>query len=142
MKITCSSFKNQENLPVKYTCDGEGVIPELIWSDYSPETQSFALIVEDPDAPMGTYVHFLAIDIPINISSSIAIPQTQIIPNTSGKTSYIPACPPSGSHRYIFKVFALNVEKIDGINKDNFYQKIKTYILDQSQITALYSRDH
>lgn len=145
MKIISSNFIANQQIPIKYTCDGEGLMPEISWSDLPPETKSFALIIEDPDAPMDTYVHFLVVNIPKNvtkIAQGTNISGADMIPNTSGKTSYIPPCPPSGSHRYIFKIFALDIEKLENVTKDDLYQLIKPHILDQAQITTLYSRNH
>lgn len=144
MKIISSNFIPNQQIPIKYTCDGEGLMPEISWSDFPPETKSFALVVEDPDAPMGTYVHLIAVNIPKEViqlsEGDTIVPQAQMIPNTSGKTSYVPPCPPNGSHRYIFKIFALNIETIKGINKDNFYQKINPYILDSAELVGFYQR--
>lgn len=144
MKIISSNFIANQQIPIKYTCDGEGLMPEISWSDFPPETKSFALVVEDPDAPMGTYVHFLAVGIPKTITQIIEgttnISGAELIANSSSKVSYVPPCPPNGSHRYIFKIFALNIETIKGINKDNFYQKINPYILDSAELVGFYQR--
>lgn len=144
MKITSINFQNNGNLPQKYSCDGEGKSPELTWSDFSQNTKSFALIMEDPDAPSGTFVHFLVMNIPTNITfvkeGSLDIKNAKIIANSSGKNIYVPPCPPSGFHRYIFKIFALSTDMLDNVDKDNFYDQIKPYILDQAEIMAKYNR--
>ncbi|EKD56852.1 MAG: hypothetical protein ACD_58C00071G0011 [uncultured bacterium] len=144
MKIFSPNFKDQEKLPIKYTCDGQGVLPELSWQDYPPETKSFVLVVEDPDAPAGIFVHLLAINIPVSViklaEGATEVPQAQMVPNTSGRTNYIPACPPSGTHRYIFKVFALNIDKIQGVNTTNYLSIIKPHVIDQAEITTYYQR--
>ena len=142
MNLISSNFQNGQELPKKYSCDGEGVAPNLQWSGFPAETKSFALIFEDPDAPAGTFVHWLVVNIPTMITSAeeggVDISEGTAITNDGGSTAYIPPCPPSGSHRYIFKVFALNIEKLDGITKDNFQEKIKPYIIDQAELMGRY----
>jgi len=111
MKLSSSSFAEGENIPTKFTCQGEDISPELLISDVPPETKSLALILEDPDAPSGDWVHWIiwnippeTIKIPENVGASFAVQG-----NTSaGKPNYGGPCPPSGSHRYIFKLYALS----------------------------------
>lgn len=133
-----------ENMPSKYTCDQEGINPEISWNDFSNVTKSFAFIMEDPDAPLGSFVHWLAVNIPLNIAKIAEgekiISNTSELPNSSGKVGYIAPCPPSGSHRYTFKIFALNVDYIDGVSKDNFYDKIEPYIIDKAEFVSKYER--
>jgi len=103
--------------------------------------------LEDPDAVEGkTFVHFLVINIPANATSltegdSTKIPGTPIV-NDGGTISYVPPCPPirTGNHRYIFKIFALNIKQVDGVNKDNFYEIIKANVIDQAEIITYYER--
>jgi len=144
MKLLSSNLSDSSDLPKEYTCDGKGTSPNFFWSDFPSETKSFAFIMEDPDAPAGTYIHWLAINMPLSITSIkegfTTISEAEMISNTSGKVDYVPPCPPTGSHSYIFKVFALSIEKIDRVNKDNFYEKIKPYVLDQTEIRSKYKR--
>jgi len=144
MKIESSNFQNNNNLPDKYTCKGEGTAPELFWSDYPDNTQSFAIIMEDPDAPGGTFTHWVLYNIPGNITSipegSTTLIEATSAKNSGGKNDYYPPCPPSGSHRYTFKIYALSAGKIEGITQDNFYDKIKPYIIDQSEIIGQYGK--
>ena len=144
MKIESSSFQDSGAIPDKFTCKGKGVAPELFWSNFPEGTKSFALIAEDPDAPGGTFIHWVLYNIPSGVTSipegSTTILEASSAKNSGGKTDYYPPCPPSGKHRYIFKIFALSTEKIDGITEDNFYEKIKPYILDHAEITGLYGK--
>jgi hypothetical protein len=111
MQIESPSFKYGEEIPSKYTCDGEGINPSLVFKDAPLEAKSLALIVDDPDAPKGTWDHWVV----WNISpSTVEIPENSIpIGATVGKNSwprnsYGSPCPPSGSHRYFFKLYALD----------------------------------
>ena len=97
MKISSPAFENNGSLSVKYTCDGEGLNPPLEFSGVPAEAKSLKLVVDDPDAPSGTYTHWVVENID---------PFTKKI--EEGKNGYIPACPPSGTHRYFFKLYALD----------------------------------
>lgn len=140
MKIESSNFKNDSTIPVKYTCNGQGVAPELFWSGFPEDTKSFALILEDPDAPGGTFIHWVLYNIPSSVTSipegSTTVLEASSAKNSGGKTDYYPPCPPSGTHHYVFKIYALNTEKIEGITQDNFNEKIKSYIIAEASITG------
>lgn len=144
MKIESASFKDDEGIPEKYGCAGENISPQLSWSDFPEETKSFALICRDPDAPNSDFVHWIVADIPKNVTEvseeAMKIDEAQNITNDFGKTEYGGPCPPSGTHRYFFTIYALNSEKIEGINRDDFDQKIKPYIIDQAQIMGKYQK--
>lgn len=147
MNLISQNFQNGEELPVKYSCDGERIAPSLAWSNFPTETKSFALILEDPDAVGGkTFTHWLVINIPVAITSvaegSVDIPQAEAITNDGGSASFFPPCPPpgTGAHRYIFKIYALDVEKLEDVNKDNFYEKIKNHVLDKAELLGKYKR--
>ncbi len=145
MKLTSKNFNNEGELPSKYTCDGDNVAPELNWSEYPKETKSFALSCIDPDSPGKNFVHWVVINIPVDtngsVEGSININGGEGIKNDFGQTEYGGPCPASGKHRYIFTIYALNAEKIDDINKDNFLQKIEPYILDKAQLIGKYQRN-
>ncbi len=107
MKLTSPTFTNNSNLPTKYTCDGQGINPPLVISGVPANAQSLALISDDPDAPIGTFVHWLVwnIDSKITEIKENSIPQGASLGKTSaGTTGYVAPCPPSGTHRYFFKV--------------------------------------
>jgi len=115
MKISSSAFENEGEIPSKYTCDGVNINPPLEIAQVPEGTKTLALIVDDPDAPVGLWVHWLV----WNIQPDTTEIQENSIPNgsTQGTTSfgsvgYGGPCPPSGTHRYQFKLFALDT-KID-----------------------------
>ncbi len=114
MKLESNDFEHEGNVPTKFTCDGTDVSPHLAWSDVPEGTKSFALIVDDPDAPMGIWVHWLVCDISPDTrdisEDSIPLGAKQVT-NDFGNEDYGGPCPPSGVHRYFFKLFALDVEK-------------------------------
>lgn len=142
MKITSPEFGNNGSIPSKFTCDGEDVSPELIIEDAPQDAKALALIVDDPDAPMGTWVHWVVYDIP-NVSSieEGAIPGKQGI-NDFGRKDYGGPCPPSGTHRYFFKVYALDAELAleEGIDKDALENAMKGHVLDKAELVGLYQR--
>lgn len=98
MTITSPAFKNNETIPTKYTCDGEKINPPLTFTDVSKTAKSLILIIEDPDAPMGTYTHLKMEGIDPAV---VGFSEGQI-------ADYIPPCPPSGTHHYHFILTALN----------------------------------
>jgi Raf kinase inhibitor-like YbhB/YbcL family protein len=120
MKLTSPAFEHNKSIPSKYTCQGEDVNPALAIDDIPEGTKSLALIVDDPDAPMGTWVHWVVYDIAptSRIIDENSIPGKQGI-NDFRKKNYGGPCPPSGTHRYFFKVYALDTQLNleEGINK-------------------------
>ena len=138
--IESSAFKNNQKLPKKYTCDGKGINPTLTIKQIPEETKSLALTIEDPGAPSGTYYHWIVWNIKPTLEiQENSIPGTEGT-NTSGKTSYHPPCPPSGTHRYIFTVFALDSEltlQKESNNKE-LRKAIENHIIAKGELTALY----
>jgi Raf kinase inhibitor-like YbhB/YbcL family protein len=115
LNLTSDAFQDGGAIPAQYTCDGANQSPALSWGAPPQGAKSFALVVDDPDAPGGTHRHWGAFDIPAN-TRSIAAGQavgTQAV-NDSGKTGYAGPCPPKGhgTHHYHFKLFALDVDKL------------------------------
>ena len=108
LMITSPAFAEGEKIPSKYTCDGENINPPLEISNVPHGAQSLTLFVEDPDAPNRTFIHWVVFNIdPKSYISENFVPGISGN-NTSGKTGYTGPCPPSGSHRYFFKIFALD----------------------------------
>ncbi|MDP2928085.1 MAG: YbhB/YbcL family Raf kinase inhibitor-like protein [Candidatus Omnitrophota bacterium] len=142
MKILSPEFQNNGFIPKKFTCQGEDVNPALIIEDIPKEAKSLALIVDDPDAPMGMWVHWVVFDIPlINRIEENSIPGKQGR-NDFGRNDYGGPCPPSGTHRYFFKIYALDkVFNLDeGISKSSLESAILGHILDQSELVGLYKK--
>jgi Raf kinase inhibitor-like YbhB/YbcL family protein len=108
--ITSNAFKQGESIPLLYTCDGQDVSPALQWSSVPLKTKSFVLICDDPDAPMGRWVHWIVFNIPATVThfeQGKAAGGMQAT-NSWGKKNYGGPCPPNGTHRYFFKLYALD----------------------------------
>jgi Raf kinase inhibitor-like YbhB/YbcL family protein len=144
MEITSQDFKNNQTMPVIHTCDGNDISPQLSWSGAPAGTKSFALTCIDPDAPSGDFIYWLICDIPASIttlSQGGPLPASiKEVENDFGKKSYGGPCPPSGTHRYIFTVYALKVEKLEGVTKKNFLHKTEENQLAKALLTGLYKR--
>jgi Raf kinase inhibitor-like YbhB/YbcL family protein len=140
--VTSPAFVDRGNIPSKFTCDSENVNPQLDIKGIPKGSKSLVLIVDDPDAPMGTWVHWVLWNIP---------PKGEIgadsVPGTEGmndfrKHSYGGPCPPSGTHRYFFKAYALD-RKLDlapNSRKRDVERSMKGHVLAQGQLVGLYSR--
>lgn len=150
MKITSTVFKNEAMMPAKYACDGDNVSPPLAFSGLPPQTLSLALIADDPDAPSGTWVHWVIYNIPPSTKElEENIPIKEALPDGSfqgkndfKKIGYRGPCPPSGTHRYFFKVYALNI-KVDlppGATKRELLAKMEGHILEEGSIMGKYMR--
>ena len=141
MEITSKDFTHNQLIPSIHTCDGKDLSPHLAWSGVPEETKSLALSCIDPDAPMGDFIHWFIYNIP---SATTAIPHggplpagAQEVANDFGKTSYGGPCPPSGTHRYFFTVYALKVSDLGSVNKGNFLKKVKENELTSAEIIGL-----
>jgi len=149
-ELTSTAFAHGESIPRKYTCDGEDISPPLLWGDPPQGTQSFALIADDPDAPMGTWVHWVL----YNLSAESralpeAVPPDADLPdgsrhgqNSWGRLGYGGPCPPSGTHRYFFKLYALDrvLDLAAGASKEQLLQAMEGHILAQTELMGLYTR--
>jgi Raf kinase inhibitor-like YbhB/YbcL family protein len=145
MKLTSNSFVSGEIMPVQFTCDGTNIPPHLHWDEIPAGTQSFVLIVDDPDAPGGTWDHWLLYNIPAEVHTlpeAIQEPPlgSQVGKNSWRKMEYGGPCPPSGQHRYFFRVYALDtkLELEDGVTKDILQQEMRGHILAEAEIMAKY----
>jgi Raf kinase inhibitor-like YbhB/YbcL family protein len=142
LAISSPAFNYEENIPAKYTCDGEGVNPPLHIENIPETAQTLALIVEDPDAPKGTYDHWVVWN--IKLASNIKEDSNPGISgnNSAGKTGYHPPCPPKGAHRYYFHVYALDthLDLAPGSTKADLQQAMKEHILAKGTIMGRYER--
>jgi Raf kinase inhibitor-like YbhB/YbcL family protein len=145
-EITSPAFAQGETIPVTYTCDGQDISPPLQWSDPPAGTQSLALIADDPDAPVGTWDHWILFNLPADTHE---LPEQATPPggsqegqNSWGRTGYGGPCPPSGTHRYFFKLYALDtiLDLSAGANKDQLLKTMAGHILAQVEIMGTYSR--
>lgn len=145
MKIRSDAFENNQDMPSTYTCDGENISPALKFSEIPPNTKSLVLIVDDPDAPGKTWVHWTVynIDPKIKEISENSIPSSGIEGRTDfGTTGYGGPCPPSGKHRYFFKLYALDdfLNITDLPTKEIIEETMRGHILEKAELIGLYSR--
>jgi len=142
LTIISPAFESNKPIPSKYTCDGDDVNPTLNIEGIPEETKSLVLIVDDPDAPMGTWDHWIVWNIPpTNKIEENSVPGTEGL-NDFRKHSYGGPCPPSGTHRYFFKVYALDT-KLDlhpNSRKKDVEKAMKEHILAKGELVGLYSR--
>lgn len=145
MKLKSSAFNYQGFIPSKYTCDGEDISPALTWDEVPTGTQSIALIVDDPDAPRRTFVHWVVYDIPATtrqLPEQITSQNLKGVQgkNDFGKLGYGGPCPPSGIHRYFFKVYALDKQLglAAGATKDQILAAMEGHILAQAELIGKY----
>jgi Raf kinase inhibitor-like YbhB/YbcL family protein len=145
VKISSSAFDHKELIPVKYTCDGMDMNPPLTIQNIPPEAKSLALIVDDPDAPRGMWVHWVV----WNIDPGTKEIKENSVPagakqgmNDFGKSDYGGPCPPSGTHRYFFKLYALDTTLNLGpdTTKATLEAAMKGHIIAQAETIGLYKR--
>jgi len=150
ISVSSSAFKEGGMIPAKYTCDGNDLSAPLAWSGIPEGTKSIAVISDDPDAPVGTWVHWVMWNIPaaaIGLEEGVsAKPQ---LPDGSrqglsdfGRPGYGGPCPPSGTHRYYFKVYALDtmLDLPSNARKADLVKAMKGHILAEGQLMGKYSR--
>ena len=150
IKITSSTFEEGGLIPPKHTCDGADISPPLQWDHVPEDTKSIAIISDDPDAPMGTWVHWVLFNLPADTRElQENIPKDEILPNGARqgisdfrRIGYGGPCPPSGTHRYFFKIYALDAE-LDleyGAGKPELLNAMEGHILAEGQLIGKYKR--
>jgi len=144
MRITSSAFKNNELIPDKYTCKGQDISPPLEFLYIPKNAKALALIMDDPDAPSGTFTHWLVWNIP---SSTTEIEEGERIPypqgiNDFGRQYYKGPCPPSGVHRYFFTLYALNkkLDLKDGTSKDELLKVMRGSVIEKAELIGRYKK--
>ncbi|MDZ8188151.1 MAG: YbhB/YbcL family Raf kinase inhibitor-like protein [Nostoc sp. ChiSLP02] len=150
MKLQSNAFKANDLIPAQYTCDGKNISPPLLWDEIPKETQSIALIVDDPDAPGRTFVHWVIYDIPNtirefpeNISAVKTLPNGGVQgKNDFGNFGYGGPCPPSGTHRYFFKLYALDksLSLAAGATKNQILAAMEGHVLATAELIGRYKR--
>jgi Raf kinase inhibitor-like YbhB/YbcL family protein len=145
LTLTSDAFANGQSIPAKYSCTGKNISPALAWSEPPAGTQSFALIVDDPDAPMGTWVHWVLFNIPADARSlqeNMDTSAMSIGKNSSGNMRYDGPCPPSGTHRYFFKLYTLDstLSLSPGATKEQVLNATKGHILAQGELMGTFSK--
>jgi len=145
MKIESAQFSNNQMIPAHYTCQGDDINPPLVIGPVSGGVKTLALIVDDPDAPGGTWVHWVVFNIPPpNATLTInedSVPGKQGM-NSWGKSKYGGPCPPSGTHRYFFKVYTLDsqLNLKEGSTKQQLEEAMKGHVIDQAELIGLYKK--
>jgi Raf kinase inhibitor-like YbhB/YbcL family protein len=142
LTVKSPAFENNKLIPSKYTCDGEEVSPPLTVEGIPEKTKSLALIMEDPDAPAGLFIHWLVWNIPpTNEIQENSVPGTEGL-NTNKKNCYHGPCPPGGTHRYYFKVYALGTHLNLGAfsDKEVLENAMQNHILAHGELIGLYRR--
>lgn len=144
--LTSTAFGPGQAIPVKYTCDGEDIAPPLHWNDPPAGTQGFALIMDDPDAPVGVWDHWILFNIPAVLAE---LPEQARLPagcregqNSWKRTGYGGPCPPGGTHRYFFKLYALDAQLNlpDGATKKQLLDAMTGHVLGQAELMGTYRR--
>jgi Raf kinase inhibitor-like YbhB/YbcL family protein len=149
-ELTSAAFAPGEMIPRKYTCDGEDISPPLRWGDPPPDSKSLALISDDPDAPIGTWVHWVLYNLPAESRAlPEAVPGDADLPDGSrngrsswGRLGYGGPCPPGGTHRYFFKLYALDavLDLGAGAGKEQLLKAMEGHILAQTEVMGVYRR--
>lgn len=150
IQVSSTAFQEGGMIPPQYTCDGADVSPPLSWQSIPEGTRSIALIADDPDAPMGTFVHWVLYDLPADVRElQEDVPDAKTVPNGAkqgangfGRIGYGGPCPPSGTHRYFFKIYALDTATNlpPGQKKAQLLKAMEGHILAQGQIMGKYKR--
>ena len=148
--ISSPAFKEGDVIPTQYSCDGEDQSPPLEWTGSPDGTASFVLIMDDPDAPGGTWVHWILFNIPGDVSGlQSSIPGEGIFDDSSlqganswGRSDYGGPCPPGGTHRYFFKLYALDslLELADGVDFGGVEQAMRDHVLAEASLMGTFTR--
>lgn len=150
LTISSSAFSEGEMIPAKYTCKGQDISPPLSWSGIPARTKSIAIISDDPDAPAGTWVHWVVFNIPHDISElKEGVPRSKSFNNgikqginDFRKIGYGGPCPPGGTHRYYFKIYALDIVLIEppGITKKQLLDVIQGHIIAKGELMGTFKK--
>lgn len=145
MELTSPAFNHEGNIPAKYSCDGDNISPPLEIKDVPEAARSLALIMDDPDAPGGTFVHWTVWNIPANTSrveEGSLPPEAQAGMTSFGKAGYGGPCPPDGEHRYYFKLYALggDIYLDPSATKEDLEKAMEPLILEKAELMGYYER--
>jgi Raf kinase inhibitor-like YbhB/YbcL family protein len=149
-ELSSDAFEPGGEIPAQFSCDGEDLSPDLTWEGEPPGTASLALIMDDPDAPAGIWVHWVLYNIPPETHQlEEAFPTQPTLGdgttnglNSWGRSGYGGPCPPSGTHRYFFRLYALDVPLAlgPGEDKESMLQAAQGHILGQAEVMGTYTR--
>jgi Raf kinase inhibitor-like YbhB/YbcL family protein len=142
LEVTSGAFTAGGDIPMQYTCEGENINPEITIKNIPSETRSLAIIMDDPDATNGTFVHWVMWNIPVDgVIKANSSPGTEG-KNGRGENKYTGPCPPSGKHHYHFKIYALST-KLDldkNSGKEELLAAMKGHILTSGELVGLYQK--
>lgn len=152
LNLTSRGFAEGDSIPRQYTCDGEDISPPLSWGEPPEGTESFVLIMDDPDAPVGTWVHWVVFNVPAerrslpeDVPAQDQLPEGGLQGDNGWKQiGYGGPCPPSGStHRYVFKLYALDttLDLEPGARKSPVIDRMEGHVLAASELTGEYARE-
>jgi len=143
LSIKSPAFESGKPIPKKYSCDGQDINPPLTVEGTPKEAKTLVLAVDDPDAPSGTFDHWIVWNIPAQTSkiAENSVPGKEGV-NSARQTGYMGPCPPSGTHRYFFKVYALDTELSIGVasKKKDVEKAMQRHILAKGELMGVYSR--
>jgi len=151
LKVTSPAFTQGERIPARYTCDGDGISPALTWANVPEKTESLAIICDDPDAPRGTFTHWVLYNLPRGATEILEnVPKNPELPsgarqgqNSAATVGYTAPCPPQGSaHRYFFHIYALDtmLEPVKSMTKAQLLAAMGGHILAQGELMGKYQR--
>jgi Raf kinase inhibitor-like YbhB/YbcL family protein len=155
MQLTSPAFDDGARIPTRYTCDGEDVSPPLRWSDVPDGTRGFVIIMDDPDAPPGTWVHWVLYDLPADVDHlDEGVPKREKLEggakqgacwgvSSFSRVGYFGPCPPPGKpHRYSFRLYAVDtvLDLPPDQDKDHVEKAMKNHVLAEAELAGLYGR--
>lgn len=152
VELKSDAFASGQSIPAKYGCTGKNISPALTWNEPPAGTRSFALIMDDPDAPGGTWVHWVLFNIPAEargLPENLPLTGKNVDPNAIyagknswGNTAYGGPCPPSGTHRYYFRLYALDttLSLLPGATRDELLREMKDHVLAQGELMGTFSK--
>ena len=150
MKILSPAFQHEGMIPIKFSCKGDDISPPLKWENAPAGAKSFVLVCDDPDAPMGTWDHWLLFNIPASVTElQEGVPAQAELPNGArhgknswGRKDYGGPCPPGGTHRYFFKFYALDtlLDLKPGASKRELLNAMQGHILAQTELMGKFKR--
>jgi Raf kinase inhibitor-like YbhB/YbcL family protein len=144
LHVTSTAFEGGAAIPIKYTCDGGEVSPPLAWSGVPASAKSIAVLVDDPDAPNGTFTHWLVVGIPPttrSLAENATLPTgAAVAKNDKGTTGYAGPCPPSGVHHYHFHIYALDFNLEKSYTRADFLASIMNHAVATGDLVATYQK--
>lgn len=147
MILISPAFKDNTTIPQKYTCEGLGVSPALQFDDVPELTESLVLIFTDPDAPTGLFTHWIVINIDPGVpllKENVTLPPNMLGVNDAGTQAYSGPCPPGGTHRYIFKLYALSTPLkmlSPGLKRPEVEKAMEGLVMDTAELTGVYGQE-